>query len=83
MLAKLYQASDALVAPYRAEGFNLPVLEGLACGLPAIIISKGGPTYAFTDPTIALHVEATPVLAKERASHLDKRWTSILPRQTY
>ena len=33
-LAKLYQAADAYVSPYLAEGFNLPVLEAAACGLP-------------------------------------------------
>ncbi len=37
----LYTASDCLVHPYRAEGFGLPVLEAMACGLP-VIVTEGG-----------------------------------------
>src|SRR3546814_16703936 len=32
-MARLYQAADAYVAPYLAEGFNLPALEAAAFGL--------------------------------------------------
>ena len=45
-MADLYAAADVYVAPYRAEGFNLPVLEAAACGLP-IICTAGGPTDDF------------------------------------
>lgn len=45
-MASFYQAADALVAPYHAEGFNLPVLEALACGTP-VICTAGGPTDEF------------------------------------
>lgn len=48
-LACLYRACDCLVAPYRGEGFGLPVLEGLACGIPPIV-PTGGPTDDFVDP---------------------------------
>lgn len=48
-IAELYQAADAYVSPYLAEGFNLPVLEAAACGLP-IICTQGGPTDDFTHP---------------------------------
>jgi glycosyltransferase involved in cell wall biosynthesis len=36
-LAALYRAADVAVFPYRAEGFALPILEGMACGLPPIV----------------------------------------------
>lgn len=36
-LASLYRACDAGVFPYRAEGFCLPILEAMACGLPCIV----------------------------------------------
>ncbi|HZE04621.1 MAG TPA: glycosyltransferase, partial [Solirubrobacteraceae bacterium] len=45
-LAALYRACDVLVAPYRGEGFAMPVLEAMACGLP-IISTAGGPTDEF------------------------------------
>ena len=46
-MAALYQCADLYVAPYIAEGFNLPVLEAAACGTP-VICTAGGPTDEFT-----------------------------------
>lgn len=57
-MAQLYQAADAYVSLYLAEGFNLPALEAIACGLP-VICTKGGPTDDFTTPDFAWHVEST------------------------
>jgi glycosyltransferase involved in cell wall biosynthesis len=48
-LAALYRACDVLVAPYRGEGFAMPVLEAMACGLP-VIVTAGGPTDEFCPP---------------------------------
>jgi hypothetical protein len=45
-LASLYRACDVLVHPYRGEGFAMPVLEAMACGLP-VIVTDGGPTDEF------------------------------------
>ncbi len=60
-MAALYQAADVYVSPYRAEGFNLPVLEAAASGL-AVICTAGGPTDDFVTPdfarTIASRLEA-------------------------
>ena len=46
-MATLYQCADLYVAPYIAEGFNLPALEAAACGTP-LICTAGGPTDEFT-----------------------------------
>ncbi len=56
-IANLYKAADAYVAPYSGEGFNLPVLEAAACGLP-VICTAGGPTDDFTTPDFSLHVNS-------------------------
>jgi glycosyltransferase involved in cell wall biosynthesis len=48
-VAALYRACDVLVHPYRGEGFAMPVLEAMACGLP-VIATAGGPTDEFCPP---------------------------------
>ena len=45
----LYAACDCLVHPYRGEGFGMPVLEAMACGLP-VIVTGGGATDSFVSP---------------------------------
>ena len=45
-LAALYRACDVFVTPYRGEGFCLPALEAMACGLP-VIHTGIGPTNEF------------------------------------
>jgi glycosyltransferase involved in cell wall biosynthesis len=40
-LAGLYRSCDVLVHPYRGEGFGLPILESMACGVPAIVTNGG------------------------------------------
>ena len=51
-LRALYGMADAYVSPYRAEGFNLPVLEAMACGTTALV-TDGGPTDDFCPPALA------------------------------
>jgi glycosyltransferase involved in cell wall biosynthesis len=53
----LYQAADAYVSPYRAEGFNVPVLEAAACGIP-IICTRGGSTDDFVTDAFARRIES-------------------------
>ena len=54
-IPSLYRAADVLVQPYRAEGFCLPALEALACGVP-VIVTAGGPTDDFTSEACAWRV---------------------------
>lgn len=49
-LPALYRAADVLVQPYRGEGFCLPALEAMACGVP-VIHTAAGPTGEFCPPT--------------------------------
>jgi glycosyltransferase involved in cell wall biosynthesis len=39
---QFYGAADILVAPSLEDSFNLPVLEAMACGLPAITSTEAG-----------------------------------------
>jgi len=57
MLADLMRAADVYVAPYRAEGFNMPVLEAPACGTP-VICTGGGPTDEFTEESFARRIRS-------------------------
>lgn len=43
-LNELYNHCDVFVSPTRAESFNLPCLEALACGKPVITTGYGGQT---------------------------------------
>jgi glycosyltransferase involved in cell wall biosynthesis len=54
-LRVLYGMADCYVSPYRAEGFNLPVLEALACGTPAVVTAHGA-TDDFCTPDVALRI---------------------------
>lgn len=40
-LPSLYTACDCYVHPYRGEGFGLPILEAMACGLPVVVTNFG------------------------------------------
>lgn len=56
-LADLYRSADVLVSPYQLEGFNMPVLEAIACGLP-VICTAGGPTDDFTLGEFAWRIDS-------------------------
>jgi glycosyltransferase involved in cell wall biosynthesis len=57
-MATVYQAADAYVSPYRAEGFNMPVLEATACGVP-VICTAGGSTDDFVSDAFARRIAST------------------------
>jgi glycosyltransferase involved in cell wall biosynthesis/tetratricopeptide (TPR) repeat protein len=56
-LPGLYTACDCLVLPYRGEGFGLPALEAMACGLP-VIVTAGGATDDFVRDEFAWRIPA-------------------------
>ena len=59
-VALLFQAADAYVSSYRAEGFNMPVLEAAACGIP-VICTRGGATDDFVNDAFARRIESKRV----------------------
>jgi glycosyltransferase involved in cell wall biosynthesis len=56
-LRLLYGVADCYVSSYRAEGFNLPVLEAVACGTP-VVVTKGGATDDFFSSEIGIQVDS-------------------------
>jgi glycosyltransferase involved in cell wall biosynthesis len=65
----LYGGADSYVSPYTAEGFNLPVIEAIACGTPAIV-TKGGATDDFCDNDTALMIKSDQIANKDRECHI-------------
>jgi hypothetical protein len=43
-LGTIYRGADAFVLPTRGEGWGMPILEAMACGLPAIATPWSGPS---------------------------------------
>ncbi|MBN2180407.1 MAG: glycosyltransferase family 4 protein [Sedimentisphaerales bacterium] len=43
-VARLYKSCDAFLMPSRAEGWGLPIMEAMACGLPVITTNYSGQT---------------------------------------
>jgi glycosyltransferase involved in cell wall biosynthesis len=58
-LRALFGVADAYVSPYRAEGFNMPVLEAMACGTP-VIVTGGGATDDFCPPALSTWLPSRP-----------------------
>jgi glycosyltransferase involved in cell wall biosynthesis len=78
----LYGSADAYVSPYRAEGFNLPVIEAIACGTPAIV-TDGGATDDFCEFPAAWMVHSDQVQNIDKAVpgagyHLEPRLESLI-----
>ena len=53
-LRDLYHACDCLVHPFRGEGWGLPIMEAMACGLPVIVPDQGGAADFCTSETAIL-----------------------------
>lgn len=62
---RLFNIADCYVAPYRAEGFNMPVLESAGCGLPALV-SEGGSTDDFIDEQVARTIQTNLIQRPDR-----------------
>ena len=71
-VAALFRSCDVLVHPYRGEGFGLPMLEAMACGLP-VIATDYGAGLDFCDETtgwlVPAHLQAvSPEEGDERST---------------
>lgn len=53
----IYNVADCYVSPYRAEGYNLPVREAMACGTP-VLATAGGATDDFHNPELGRKIDS-------------------------
>ena len=64
-IAQLYRSADCFVLPSRGEGWGMPILEAMGCGLPVIASYWSGQQYFMTDAnSYPLQVSLTPAKAK-------------------
>ena len=54
-LNNLYNLADVYVSPYRAEGYNLPVREAMACQTP-VMVTRGGATDDFAKGDLVIPI---------------------------
>ena len=70
-MANFYRLADTYVSPYQGEGFNIPVLEGAASGLP-VICTSGGSTDDFVNVLFARKIRSKllPIRLENIDGHL-------------
>lgn len=59
-VASLYRACDVFVAPFRGEGFGLPIAEAMASAMP-VVVTHFGPVLDLCDEQTAYLIPATEV----------------------
>lgn len=87
IMRNLYAIADTYVSAYRAEGFNLPVIESMACGTP-VIVTDGGPTDDFCDDRMSRKIASVKVPNELRGIpapgyHLEPSLESLIDNMGY
>jgi glycosyltransferase involved in cell wall biosynthesis len=57
-LLQLYQGADAFVLPSIHEGFGIPLVESMCCGVPCISTNKHSPPHLIQDAGILVNPRA-------------------------
>ncbi len=70
-MGALYRSADCFVLPTRGEGWGMPILEAMACGLPTIATNWSGPAdFLHEGVGYPLQVRSL-VPAKAKCPHYD------------
>jgi GT2 family glycosyltransferase len=70
-MGSLYRSADCFVLPTRGEGWGMPVLEAMACGLPAIATNWSGPAD-FLTPAVGYPLDVKAMVdAEARCPYYD------------
>lgn len=74
-LIRTLQSCDAFVLPTRAEGWGLPILEAMACGLPCIVTDYSGHrAFANEDNAYLISVERMCAVDDPQFFSPDEDW---------
>ena len=77
-MAALYRGVDVVVAPFRGEGFGLPMLEAMACGTP-VICTAGGAADDFIDNTVGIRIPANRIPVDAGMELVAPGWALDMP----
>lgn len=73
-LNELYNQCDVFVSPTRAEAFNIPCLEAMACGKPVITTNYGGQTDYVIDGQTGVLLDYDLVDVTHEVEYEETKW---------
>ena len=62
-LLKIFQGADALLLPSLHEGFGIPLVESMSCGVPCITSNIHSPPHVVSDAGILVNPRNTPEIS--------------------
>jgi len=78
-LASLYRRAAVFVYPSRFEGFGIPVVEAMACGVPCVVSSHPSLDEASGDAAVRVDPDDAEAIAAGIGEALDRR-DELVPR---
>lgn len=76
-IVELYQSVDCFVLPTRGEGWGMPILEAMACGVPAIATDWSGQTaFLNADNGYPLPIRGIVPTNSDQPYYRDAHWAA-------